>query len=187
MKHRTRLKLEERIAAVHDLEEEARRKMYKPVNEEFGLTPAQRQSVYDQLKIDEGVEYEIYHDHLGYPTFGVGHFITEEDEEHGKPEGTPVSEERVRECFEKDLDTSVRECYALYGDRWDSFPHEVQEIMVNMMFNMGRPRLSKFVNLGKALSQGDWKLAAREGRNSLWYTQVTNRAERLMQRMENVT
>jgi GH24 family phage-related lysozyme (muramidase) len=25
----------------------------------------------DTLKIDEGVKYEIYNDHLGYPTFGI--------------------------------------------------------------------------------------------------------------------
>ena len=28
-----------------------------------------------QLEIDEGVKYEIYNDHLGYPTFGVGHLV----------------------------------------------------------------------------------------------------------------
>ena len=38
-----------------------------------------RQAVYEQLKIDEGVEYEIYLDHLGYPTFGVGHLVLESD------------------------------------------------------------------------------------------------------------
>ena len=31
-----------------------------------------RESVYEQLKIDEGVVYELYNDHLGYATFGVG-------------------------------------------------------------------------------------------------------------------
>ena len=30
-----------------------------------------------QLEIDEGVKYEIYNDHLGYPTFGIGHLVTE--------------------------------------------------------------------------------------------------------------
>ena len=45
----------------------------------------------EQLKIDEGVKYEIYNDHLGYATFGIGHLIVEGDEEHGKPLGTPVS------------------------------------------------------------------------------------------------
>jgi len=37
-----------------------------------------------------------------------------------------------------------------------------------------------------ALSVGHWSLAAAEGRDSLWYRQVTNRAERLMTRLENV-
>ena len=34
-----------------------------------------------QLEIDEGVKYEIYNDHLGYPTFGVGHLVLETDPE----------------------------------------------------------------------------------------------------------
>ena len=146
-----------------------------------------RESVYEQLKIDEGVVNEIYHDHLGYPTFGVGHLVLESDPEHEKPLGTPVSEERVRECFEKDLDTAISECEALYGGNvWGAFPGEVKEILVNMMFNMGRTRLSKFKNMRSALDIGDWKLAAIEGRDSRWHKQVTNRAERLMVRLEKV-
>jgi len=55
-----------------------------------------------------------------------------------------------------------------------------------MMFNMGRTRLSKFMKMNIALSIGDWKMAAVEGRDSRWHKQVTNRAERLMERLENV-
>ena len=147
-----------------------------------------REAVFEQLKIDEGVEYVVYHDHLGYPTFGVGHLIQESDEEHGQPVGTPVSEERVRECFDRDLDIAISECGHLYGEgSFGSLPDEVQQILVNMMFNMGRTRLSKFKNFNAAISEGDWKRAAVEGRDSLWYRQVTNRAERLMSRMENVS
>lgn len=143
-------------------------------------------AVFEQLKIDEGVVYEIYKDHLGYDTFGVGHLVLETDPEYGQPVGTPVSEERVRECFEHDLGISVSECVILYKDHWESFPDEVQQILVNMMFNMGRTRLSKFKKMNLALSVGHWKLAAAEGRDSLWYRQVTNRAERLMTRLEKV-
>jgi GH24 family phage-related lysozyme (muramidase) len=145
-----------------------------------------RNAVFEQLKIDEGVEYEIYLDHLGYPTVGIGHLILESDYEYGKEVGTMISVERCQELFMHDLDTSINECVALYGDTWESFPGEVQEILVNMMFNMGRTRLSKFKNFNSALGAGDWKEAAVEGRDSLWYRQVTNRAERLMNRMENV-
>jgi len=146
-----------------------------------------RHAVYEQLKIDEGVEYEIYLDHLGYPTFGVGHLVLETDPEHGQEVGTPISEDRVKECFEKDLDTAISECNALYEDGvFGDLPGEVQEILVNMMFNMGRTRLSKFKKMHAAILEADWKTAAREGRDSLWYRQVTNRAERLMERLENV-
>ena len=145
-----------------------------------------RESVFEQLKVDEGVVYEIYKDHLGYPTFGVGHLVLESDPEHGQDVGTPVSEERVRECFERDLDTAINECVALYGDAWETFPGEVQEILVNMMFNLGRTRLSKFKNFNAKLEAHDWLGAAPEGRDSLWYRQVGNRAERLMERLENI-
>ena len=146
-----------------------------------------RQAIYEQLKIDEGVEYEVYLDHLGYPTFGVGHLVLDSDPESGQEAGTPVSENRVQECFEKDLDIAISECQELYeSGTFDRLPGEVQEILVNMMFNMGRTRLSKFKNHNKALVAGDWKEAAKEGRDSRWYRQVTNRAERLMVRLEEV-
>ncbi len=146
-----------------------------------------RERVYEQLKIDEGVIYEVYEDHLGHPTFGVGHLILEKDPEYGQPVGTPVSEERVRQAFEQDLDIAIRECEVLYNGYFPNFPCEVQEILVNMMFNLGRPRLSQFVRFTSALYKKDWKTAAMEGRDSLWYRQVTNRAERLMSRMEKLT
>jgi lysozyme len=146
-----------------------------------------RAQVYRQLEIDEGVVHEIYLDHLGYPTFGVGHLVRESDPEHGQPVGTPIPNYRVLEVFEGDLDVAISECCVLYGaDVWEAFPGEVQEILVNMMFNLGRPRLSKFKKMNANLEIGDWASAAVEGRDSLWYSQVGNRAERLMTRLENV-
>ena len=147
-----------------------------------------REAVYEQLKIDEGVVYEIYLDHLGYKTFGVGHLVLESDPEWNYEVGEPVSVERVLECFNRDLDVAVSECVALYkADVWCGFPAEVQEILVNMMFNLGRPRLSKFKRMNRNLANGDWKGAAIEGRDSRWYNQVGNRAERLMTRLECLT
>ena len=39
----------------------------------------------EQLKIDEGCVYEIYNDHLGYATFGIGHLVRSDDPENGSP------------------------------------------------------------------------------------------------------
>ena len=150
-------------------------------------TKLDREAVFEQLKIDEGVVYEIYHDHLGYPTFGVGHLVLESDPEFGSTIGTPVAEERVKDCFEHDLDLAISECNALYEDGiFENLQDEVQQILVNMMFNMGRTRLSKFKKMHAAILDGNWKEAAIEGRDSRWYKQVTNRAERLMSRLEVV-
>jgi lysozyme len=146
-----------------------------------------REAIYRQLKIDEGVVYEIYNDHLGYATFGVGHLVLNTDPEFGQDVGTPVSEERVRECFEKDLDTAISECKVLYEESWEGFPSEVQEVLVNMLFNLGRPRLSKFKNFNTKLIEGDYAGAAPEGLDSLWARQVGARANRLMERLENVS
>ena len=139
----------------------------------------------ETLKVDEGVVYEVYNDHLGYPTFGIGHLIIEGDPELGAAVGTPVSEERVDECFAKDVETVIEDCKKLH-DGWDGYPEEVKQVVANMMFNMGLTRLSKFNRHNAALQCGDWKEAAKEGRDSRWYKQVTNRAERLMERLEKI-
>ena len=153
----------------------------------FKDTKLDREAVFEQLKVDEGVVYEVYKDHLGYPTFGVGHLVLDSDPEFGLQVGSPITEERVKECFEHDLDLAISECEHLYEDGiFEALEDEVQQILVNMMFNMGRPRLSKFKNFNSAIAEGDWARAAVEGRDSIWYRQVTNRAERLMSRMENV-
>ena len=139
----------------------------------------------EQLKIDEGVIYEIYNDHLGYPTFGIGHLVLEGEPEHGLSVGTTITEERVDACFEKDVEYVINDCKILHED-FDNYPEEVKQVIANMMFNMGRTRLSKFNKHNAALREGDWKTAAIEGRDSRWYNQVTNRAERLMKRLEEV-
>ena len=139
----------------------------------------------EEVAADEGCVYEVYLDHLGLPTFGIGHLVLETDEEYGAEVGTPVSEERVNHCFDNDVQSVLLDCTMLYPD-FDDLPEEVQLIIANMMFNMGRPRLRKFVGMKEGVDHRDWNSAADEMVDSRWYKQVTNRAERLVQRMRNV-
>jgi lysozyme len=138
-----------------------------------------------QLEIDEGVKYDVYNDHLGYPTFGIGHLVTDDDPENGQDVGTSVSEERVREAFEQDVLSVIKDCNKLYND-FDELPEEAQQIIANMMFNLGRTRLSKFRGMKRGVDARDWNAAADEMVDSRWYRQVTNRADRLVQRMRSV-
>ena len=136
----------------------------------------------EQLEIDEGVKYEVYNDHLGYATFGVGHLVLESDPEYGDPIGAPVSESRVIEAFEQDCENVLRDCNILYED-FDDLPEEAQQVIANMMFNMGRPRLSKFKGMKRGVDSRNWNAAADEMVDSAWYRQVTNRADRLVERI----
>jgi len=139
----------------------------------------------EELKIDEGCKYEIYLDHLGLPTFGIGHLVLDSDMEYGQEVGTPVSEDRVNECFAKDVETVLSESLQLYPN-FEVLPEEAQLIIANMMFNMGRPRLSKFKGMKAAIDAGDYHRAAVEMVDSRWYQQVTNRADRLVARMRSI-
>tara|TARA_Y100001963_G_scaffold27279_1_gene37179 strand:- start:1537 stop:1983 length:447 start_codon:yes stop_codon:yes gene_type:complete len=139
----------------------------------------------EEIARDEGVKYEIYLDHLGLPTFGIGHLVRESDPEHGQAVGSPITEQRVNECFDQDVEAVLSDCETLYPD-FDTLPEEVQLIIANMMFNMGRPRLSKFKGMKRGVDARDWDAAADEMVDSRWYQQVTNRADRLVVRMRSV-
>ena len=139
----------------------------------------------EEIEYDEGSVNKIYLDHLGLATFGIGHLVTEWDEEYGWEVGTPVSEDRCIAAFNTDIETVLSDCNKLYSD-FDELPEEVQRIIANMMFNMGRPRLSKFKGMKRGVDARDWNAAADEMVDSKWYRQVTKRADRLVERMRNV-
>ena len=139
----------------------------------------------EQLKIDEGCVYEIYNDHLGYPTFGIGHLVRESDPENGSPVGTKISEDRVADAFDDDIEIVLSDCNKLYPD-FEDLPEEAQQIIANMMFNLGRPRLSRFRGMKAGVDARDWNRAADEMVDSRWYAQVGRRAERLVDRMREI-
>ena len=136
----------------------------------------------NELIMDEGYKYEIYLDHLGYPTMGVGHLITEKDEEHGKPVGTPISEDRIKECLDKDIKIVCDEL-DMKEPWWRNLDDNRQRILANMCFNLGYPRLSNFKRFLAALHTAQWETAAAEMMDSKWSSQVGDRALRLRDRM----
>ena len=138
----------------------------------------------EELAEDEGCKYEIYLDHLGLPTMGIGHLITKDDPEYGLSVGTVVEQNRVQAAFNLDITITLEDCQRLYKD-FNDLPEEVQLIIANMMFNLGYPRLSKFKGMKANVDARDWPGAADEMVDSKWYTQVPNRARRLVDRMRS--
>ena len=143
------------------------------------------QKLRDQLIIDEGVKYSTYLDHLSLKTCGIGHLCREDDPEYDLPLGSEVSEDRVTELFEQDIQTVIKDCKKVYED-WDDMDEECKQICANMMFNLGFPRYSKFRKMINNIINKNYKMAATELRDSRYYRQVTNRAERLAKRLESI-
>ena len=96
-----------------------------------------KEQLREEIAEDEGCKYEIYLDHLGLPTFGIGALIKDGDPECGQPVGTPVDEDRVRQRFNLDIAVTIDDCRVLYDD-FDDLPEECQHIIANMMFNFVR-------------------------------------------------
>ncbi len=143
----------------------------------------------EQIKRHEGEVLEIYEDSLGYLTFGVGHLIKESDPEFGQPAGTPVSQERVDEVYEIDFDKHVEETIHVFeskgGEDFYSLPEDIQHVLVNMTFNLGGTRFSKFNNMWKGVIENNWEKVAVEMEDSKWFGQVGRRSVELQQMVRN--
>ena len=137
----------------------------------------------DEIANDEGVVYELYRCSLGHLTGGIGHLVTEWDEEYyGMPVGTKVPHEQVDAWFAIDINRTLQDCKEIFPD-FNDLPNEAQLVIANMCFQLGRPRLSNFKKFIAAVNDRDWVKAADEMEDSRWYKQTTARAERLIARI----
>ena len=138
----------------------------------------------DEIADDEGIMYETYRCSLGHLTGGIGHLITEWDEEmYSGPVGTKIPHEQVDKWFQMDITRTIQDCKIIFNT-FDNLPEEVQLVIANMCFQLGRPRLSKFKKFIAAVNDENWMLAGEEMQDSRWYKQTTNRADRLIERMQ---
>ena len=132
----------------------------------------------------EGYCEKIYRDSEGYLTFGIGHLIKSTDPENGSPCGTSVTAARALSAFDADMASVETDIYRLYPD-FDSKPDFVQMIVGDMMFNMGYPRFSNFVNMKACVEAEDYNCAADEMIDSTWCGQVGRRCDKLVSMMRS--
>lgn len=141
----------------------------------------------EEIKRHEGEVLEIYEDSLGYKTLGVGHLCKPEDPEYNWEVGTPVSQEVVDMYYEDDFNKHVAEAIHVFGteEAFANLPENIQHVIVNMCFNLGGTRLSKFRNMLAACREHDWKRMAAEMEDSRWFKQVGRRSRELQESVLN--
>jgi len=143
----------------------------------------------DMITVDEGMELQVYKDSLGIDTIGVGRNLKDrkltvaELQHLGYSDMRHVHESGLtlygaRYLLRNDVTIAERELLAahpcvevLNGPR--------QMVCVNMSFNLGVPRLKRFMNMWAAIHRKDYSVAADEMLDSKWAEQVKGRATRL--------
>ena len=144
------------------------------------LTTLQR--IKEDIERHEGNVPYVYLDHLGYKTMGIGHLIRQSEPEYLLKVGQGVSKEAIDEYFENDLRIAIDDARRIFGDL-NEHPQDVIRVLVNMSFNLGYPRLNKFVKMKQAIAQKNYLKAADEMKDSRWYTQVGRRGPELFKLM----
>ena len=137
------------------------------------------------LEADEGIMHEIYEDHLGNLTCGIGHLIIETDREYGWPVGTEISEARVTQLYNQDVSVALKDARWLQPD-FDELPDDARIVIASLCFQLGLPRYQKFKLHHAAVGVKDWSEAAAQLRDSNLYRQTTNRTERHARRLEGI-
>lgn len=137
------------------------------------------------LEQDEGIVHEIYEDHLGNPTCGIGHLIIDTDREYGWPVGTEISEDRVTQLYNQDITIALNDARSLHFD-FDDLPDVARIVIASLSFQLGLPRYQKFKLHHAAINDKDWREAAAQLRDSSLYRQTTNRTERHAKRLESI-
>lgn len=129
-----------------------------------------------QLKIDEGFRTFPYKCSAGKLTIGFGRNIQDN--------GISLDEA----CFF--LKNDIYICYAQLSGiyAWfDGKPSTVKRVLINMCFNLGIEKLQQFKIMLTAIAASDYRLAAKNIRNSKYYLDVGARAERLAAILEQET
>ena len=133
--------------------------------------------LFEQIKKDEGFRRYPYRCPAGALTIGYGRNI---DEEKGGP---GIAEDEAAFMLRNDLVGAELHLKALFGN-WGAMGQVRRNALLNMRFNLGPFRFGGFVKMITAVQKGYWDVAGREARDSRWYFQVGQRAERIARELE---
>lgn len=138
-----------------------------------------------RVRLHEGVRTCMYLDSLGKATIGIGHLIKPHERER-YAEGVEISMDEVEELFEMDLNRAaagaeslIKECIG------HDLPPHIEEVILEMVYQLGTQGVRNFKKFWKALRVKDWKTAASEMKDSRWHKQTTKRCESLAEIVAN--
>ena len=138
----------------------------------------------DSVKQHEGYRNKVYLDTLGKRTVGVGHLCVEDFWEDDKE----YEEKFLMTILEHDLSTAIKGANELMAEHdCMDINEKAHEILIEMVFQLGKTGVSKFRNMWKALAEKNYIGASYEMLDSRWAKQTPNRAKSMAQIMKTIT
>ena len=135
----------------------------------------------ESVKRHEGYRNKVYLDTLGKRTVGVGHLCVEDFWEDDKE----YEESFLMEILQKDLQEAIRGAKELMDEHGCAdIDERAEEIIIEMVFQLGRTGVKKFRNMWKALSEHNYVGASFEMLDSKWAKQTPNRAKDMADQMK---
>ena len=133
-------------------------------------------SLIDEIKKHEGFSPVVYQCTAGYDTIGYGQRI----------KYLKVTQEQSEEWLKEEL----QNLKYILADKYNWFlpaPKEVQDIVMNMNYQLGVTAFSKFKKTIKYIKVKDYKSASTEMLDSKWARDDTpRRAKELSDRMKHI-
>lgn len=137
----------------------------------------------------EGRRLEAYMDSVGRVTIGVGFNV---DMAHSLPHGLreavlggKLTNEECDAVFAISYRRAKQDCLSLYPEL-QTYPEIVQDILIDLSFNLGRSKFSEFRKFQLAIKRREWYDAANELENSRWYSQTGNRAKHHARKLKKI-
>jgi lysozyme len=128
----------------------------------------------EALKREEGFSAHAYLCSENRLTIGYGRNVDELG-------GIGISPDEAELLLRNDIDRTIAEC-----EQWEWFgdlqPAQ-QSVLIQLCFQLGYPRLTKFKRMLAALAEQDYDTAADELLDSRFAEQVPRRANRLAEQM----
>jgi lysozyme len=136
------------------------------------------------VKKHEGYRNKVYLDTLGKRTVGVGHLCVEDFWEDDKE----YEEKFLMTILEHDLQSAIKGAQDLMSENGCTDIDEIaEELIIEMVFQLGKTGVSKFRNMWKHLSALEYSSAASEMLDSRWAKQTPNRAQAMSAQMASLT
>ena len=136
------------------------------------------------LEDQEGIRLDVYLDNKRNPTVAIGHLITHSADERrivlkNLMMGDKITPKQCEALYQYDIATTINGLnMRIVG--YPTFKDTYKAVLISMGFNMGIPRLTKFVNMLSAMRRDDDDAVIRELKDSDYYHELPNRVNRLI-------